>query len=227
MRCKLLGAGLVAALLIPAVGAQAQDSDSGYSLGGHAGDGPGRFYITPRFGLSFLTDQDFEAPGLSGEQASFDIGLLGGMSFGYYVMDNLRIELEGTASTNDVDEVEPLPAGVPQGAERLGDVVAYGGFANVGYDFDTGTPFSPFVAAGGGVLRVKTRFDSLTVDDKDTVPAVQARAGVNWNATDSTALGIAYRYQTAVSDPEFDGPAGTVETEFASHAVELSLRYRF
>lgn len=226
MRSRLVGAGLAAAALLAGPAAQAQDSDMGYSTGG-AGADLGRFYIEPRVGVSFLESQDFDAPGLSGEEATFDIGLMGGMSFGYHVTENIRVEVEGTASTNDVEEVEPLPQGVPQGAERLGDLVAYGGFANVGYDFDIGSMFTPFVAVGGGVLRVSTRFDALTVDDTDTVPAYQARAGVLWNATESTGLGVAYRYQAAITDPEFDGPAGKVESEFRSHAVELSLRYRF
>jgi opacity protein-like surface antigen len=145
------------------------------------------------------------------------------------VLDNVRVEFEGTLDVNDVDTASPVTAAAPaaRNPDGIGDTITLGAFANGYYDIDTGTAFTPYFGGGLGVLRIDAEYGAFGLNDKDHVPAYQWMLGVSWNVTRQTALTLGYRYRAAIDDPEFGAPAGSIETEYVNHGPQLGLRYRF
>jgi opacity protein-like surface antigen len=222
-----------AAMLLASVSAPALAQEDGQALGksGYDTAPAGGLYLELRGTLSFLGDQDLGRD-VSGE-ATFDPGFGGGASVGYHVLDNLRVEAEGVAEVNDIDEASPVTAdGIQQAPANsdpagLGDIVAVGGFANVIYDVTTGTGFNPYLGGGLGLLRLDAEYGAFAAEDSDVLAAFQARTGVTWQVTRQTGMTLGYRYRSTFGDPTFDAPAGKVEAEYGSHALEIGLRYRF
>lgn len=226
MRVRLgcLFAGVVAAL---PVAAPAQDDAEPYGAAGYDAAPSTNVYVEGRAALVFLRDQDVSGA-VNGEVES-DTGFGGSLTVGYHLLESVRVELEGTLDVNDVDTARPVtvPVRPRQNPAGSGDTLTIGAFGNAYYDVDTGTAFTPYVGAGFGVLRIDAEYDAFALEDKDTLPAYQAMVGLTWNVTRKTGLTLGYRFRSTIDDPEFDAPAGSVETESTTHGVQLGLRYRF
>jgi opacity protein-like surface antigen len=219
-----VGLGLLAA--VPGTAA-AQADDETFGASGYDKAPASDIYVEGRAALVFLTDQEVDGA-LSGDVDS-DPGFGGSLTVGYHVLDNVRVEFEGTLDVNDVDTASPVTAAAPaaRNPDGIGDTITLGAFANGYYDIDTGTAFTPYFGGGLGVLRIDAEYGAFGLNDKDHVPAYQWMLGVSWNVTRQTALTLGYRYRAAIDDPEFGAPAGSIETEYVNHGPQLGLRYRF
>ena len=116
--------------------------------------------------------------------------------------------------------------------------------ANVWFDFNPGSPWSPFVGGGLGVARISLNdvaITSLTLlgvpiplaspvplaDDDDWVFAYQVGAGIGYEVTPTTTISLGYRF-FATADPDFTGVDGTpFDAEYRSHNIEIGLRISF
>lgn len=184
-------------------------------------------YLDFRAGAMYLQDADNDASG-SVLETSYDpgyaIALAGGYDFG-----DFRLEGEISSRSADVDEVEFTGLGVT--VDGAGDAFAVAGMFNAYYDFDLGSPWTPYV--GGGIGAAVVGFNNWRVagldlsDDDDLVFAFQGAAGLGYEFNDNFTLYGGYRF-FGTTEPSLQNEAGNAfDSEFYSHSVELGIRYTF
>lgn len=178
------------------------------------------WYVGLHAGLNFRSDGDLTlTPGATTEIGS-DTGLAGGISLGYVppttmaFFNNTRWELEFAYRANDNDNVD-------------GDISSLNYYANLYYDFNNDSPWTPYVGAGIGLTNVD--YDTLAVNGDDTVLGWQLLAGLSYAPTTlpNTFWSLGYRYQTTFDDPSFTSGASQGEVEVENHGVELGARFAF
>lgn len=123
----------------------------------------------------------------------------------------------------------------------------YGAMANLYYDVNTGTKFTPFIGAGAGMAHVKVASTAQGLVEKEAFSiggsasdnnfAWNVGAGLAYNISDSIALDIMYRYTDLGSVKSTDTIAmgdllkRTLATDakfdVATHEVMFGARYRF
>jgi opacity protein-like surface antigen len=109
-------------------------------------------------------------------------------------------------------------------------------FGNVQWRYRLANSITPYLGGGGGVI-----FSDLSVDtisgydvsvngedsDVDTVGAYQAFAGVQFDLSDTTSLGLAYKF-LGTSGPAWNFSGAKVELDDVQvHTLALTLTYRF
>ena len=184
-------------------------------------------------------------------EGEFDAGSAVGVTFGKYLQQNLRTEVEMQWSSNALDYLGVrrdggLGAALNKPAlngQRLrtgGDLEAIAFMVNAFYEVDYGL-FRPYFGAGVGLADLNLRKSRLTgvgnsrfappvglADDNTTVLAYQAGAGVALPLSTRWTMAVDYRY-FASEDAEFDlqAGAGRLQSDYGSHNVIASLRYDF
>jgi opacity protein-like surface antigen len=164
-----------------------------------------QWYVRGDLGGSFA-DEINSTPKLKGKS-----GWTADVAAGRSVTSNVRVE--GELLYSDAKE--------KQGSGR---VKVLAGLANGYYDFDTGTPFRPFVGAGVGIAQVK--LDGGLVHDDDTGFAYQLQTGVAYPINDKLSAQVAYRY-LGVNDVKLGSAAGGIHGDYHDQAVTAGLTYRF
>ena len=163
-----------------------------------------------------------------------------------------RLEGEVSYRTNDLDTFDITNvtlAGIGSlsdvgNGDFSGDVSALGFMANAWYDFNTGSPWKPFVGGGLGLARISINDVSITsltllgvpiplaspvplADDDDWVFAYQVGAGLGFEVTPTTTISLGYRFFGS-ADPDFTDLAGIpFDAEYRSHNIEIGLRISF
>ncbi|WP_448189777.1 OmpA family protein [Azospirillum sp. sgz301742] len=180
------------------------------------------FYVGGAGGLNWTRDADFRVPSLPSATFKYDQGWVGSLSAGYATAMGIRAELEGNYRWgNDISSTRPASA-------ASGKVRSLGFMGNLLYDFNTGTPFTPYLGVGAGMAQVKhdARLGATSVSESDWVFAYQGIAGVAYNVTNNLALTADYRY-FATQDPKFDVLGTTAKGEYRNHSILVGLRYSF
>jgi opacity protein-like surface antigen len=189
----------------------------------HADEG---VYAAIGGGVSFAQDTDYSDQGVS-ITAEFDTGFLVGGAIGYQ-LQAFRFEGEFTYLQNSVDKLSAF--GLSAGAD--GDQSVMAGLANVYFDFDTQTPWTPYVGGGLGVANVAINDASVMgiplVDDDDSAFAYQVKAGVGYRFSPTTDFTAGYRFfgTDDVSLNTADGESITADGPL-THNFEVGIRYRF
>jgi len=184
-------------------------------------------------------------------EGEFDAGSAVGVTFGKYLQQNLRTEVEMQWSSNALDHLGVrrdgglgatlnAPALSGQRLRTGGDLEAIALMVNAFYEVDYGL-LRPYFGAGVGLADLNLRKSRLTgvgnqrftspvalADDNTTVLAYQAGAGVALPLSTSWTMAVDYRY-FATEDAAFDlqAGAGRLQSEYGSHNVIASLRYDF
>jgi len=182
-------------------------------------------YVSVNAGVAIANDSDGtdSAPPATSftveSDAGFAVGAAGGYSFG-----DARGEVEIAYQKNNLDQ--QTVSGTP--TELTGDTTLLSVLVNGYYDFDTGSPFTPFVSGGIGFAKFNIN-DAKAVgspnpatNDDDTVFAYQLGAGVDYAINEEVSLGVKYRY-LGTTDPEFD----TVTIDYSGHNVLVGVRTSF
>ena len=139
-------------------------------------------YVGAGAGVNFMQESKFNALGY-GAKIETKPGWAAVGALGWGFGNGLRAEVEGNYRTNDVDKSKVNGAGTVGGRGTLSN---YGVMANVLYDFQTGTPFTPYVGVGAGYGWFETNKYrasspalgvSATSDDTAGAFAYQAIAG--------------------------------------------------
>jgi opacity protein-like surface antigen len=178
-------------------------------------------YISAQVGGTYLTDaqiSDYYGGASLDYTPGFSAGLAGGAKYGMF-----RVEGEFGYQINEIDMINSYDTeedGLYTG-EGKGDVSAYTFLINGYADFDTGTPFTPFVTAGMGMAIVELN-NFMTMNNSDNVFAYQVGAGLSYAINPKMNVDLKYRY-LATTDPSFGG----MDAEFASHNLYLGFRYNF
>ena len=106
--------------------------------------------------------------------------------------------------------------------------------ANVYYDVDTGTKFSPYVGLGAGAINLSedhVKSNGLLVtNDGDLRPGYQGIAGVSYAVNDQLSIKADYHYVRAdqvrfTSDAGYDGNTG--RGTYQAHAVMVGFTWHF
>ncbi|TDH62565.1 OmpA family protein [Dankookia rubra] len=201
-------------------------------------------YVGAGAGVNFMQESKFNALGY-GAKIETKPGWAAVGSLGWGFGNGLRAEVEGNYRTNDVDKSKVSGGGTVGGRGALAN---YGVMANVLYDIQTGTPFTPYVGVGAGYGWLETDKyrasstvlnASATSDDTAGAFAYQAIAGVGYNLGAGVTLTTEYRFYGTV-DPKIDGEvrsgagptgtvlrAGEVKSGNYNHSVLVGLRYAF
>ncbi len=173
----------------------------------------------------------------------FDAGLGANASVGYSFDSNdwaaggsiLRIEAEALFKVDDTDTVTVTGAGSFDGT---GDVSAFGVMANAWYELHTGWAWRPYLGAGVGIANISLNSVGLRpaagagadvgmVDDDDWVFAYQFGAGISYELSAKTIVGVEYR-MFATTDAELVNATGTsFDADYLSHNVGLFIRFLF
>ena len=150
--------------------------------------------------------------------------------------DITNVTLAGIGSLSDVGN-----------GDFSGDVTALAFMANAWYDFNTGSPWKPFIGGGLGTARISLNdvaLTSLTIlgvpiplaapeplaDDDDWVFAYQFGAGIGFEVTPTTTISLGYRF-FGTANPDFTtvSALGSVpfDAEYRSHNIEIGVRVSF
>lgn len=210
-----------------------------------------RFYLTTDFGVGFLEDADITtfasplpnptlgaAPVVppAGGQATFHPGFRfdasGGYEFALGGASFLSAELATGLIFNRLDKLE-WPG---RSYSARGEWFQVPVLGNVIWRYRLAHSITPYLGGGGGAIFSAMSVDSFSgygqvaeVDesDLDTVGAYQAFAGVQFDLSDTTALGLAYKF-LGTSGPAWSFSGGKVELDnVIVHTLALTLTYRF
>lgn len=101
------------------------------------------------------------------------------------------------------------------------------GLLNAYADFNTGTPFTPFIGGGVGYANVTADINApgFALQSRDKDFAWDATAGVSYDLTRNITLDIAYRY-LAIPNVTFNTPFGSVNDDVNNHQVNAGLRVK-
>ncbi|MBN8531331.1 MAG: OmpA family protein [Alphaproteobacteria bacterium] len=181
------------------------------------------FYIGGGAGYVFHGDSDLNGPANNNFSVEFDGGWSALFHGGYQYGNGVRTEAELSWRHNNANNINSIDA--------EGDDMSWSVMLNALYDFDTGTPLTPYV--GGGVGFTWLNFDKVTapgtifVDDDNTSFAVQGILGASYKMDANYSFFADYRYLVAI-DPKFQNVAGTtVEADYNTSTVMVGMRYSF
>lgn len=202
-----------------------------------------RFYLTTDFGASLIEDINLRsftlgAPG--GAPASGDVVMHPGLrfdasagyEFGTKGAGSVSLELASGVVFNRFDRLEAV--GTKVGVD--GDLYQIPIFVNVIGSYKLANGITPYVGGGGGAVvgyatidTLRTAAGRLAVNDSDTdiTPAIQAFAGVRFNITDTTSVGLAYKFLNTFEPDWTIAGAGIQLGDIHTHAVSITLTYRF
>ncbi len=174
-------------------------------------------YLSLGVGLTSLDETDIRvSPGTVTTDYNRGEGLRA--AYGYQ-FTSFRAEIEIARYENDVDN-HALNGEQLTGAK--GEASALALMANVYFDFDTGSQFTPYVGAGLG--NIDLDFSSYGVDaipvvlnDDDAVLGYQFMLGAAYELSETTSLFGEYRYIAA--------DEATVQTSFETGGVETGIDY--
>lgn len=179
------------------------------------------YYLGIGGGGSYVHDDEFESGGAD-TSVEYDWGYAAVGSLGYKYDNGLRSELELGYRKNDIDDIGGVGAG--------GDVGTMSAMLNVLYDFDISeTALDTYIGAGAGVARID--YDSVgvggvtTLNDNDTVPAVQAIVGASYAVAESTDLFLNYQYFHPINVDFRDTAGNRLETDYDSSTILAGLKF--
>lgn len=174
-------------------------------------------YAMGGLGASWLRDAGISGSGVNSSVGS-DRGWTGLGALGYGFGNGVRLEGELGFRHNHADSGGSMDA-----TSLMGNAL---------YDFQTNSPFTPYVGGGVGAVRVQPNNlvmpgFSATIDDGETVPAWQAMAGVAYDLNPNWKLDLGYRYLETANAGFTDSRGRGVDGEYRDHSVLLGLRYAF
>lgn len=181
-------------------------------------------YVGGQIDMSYQRDADSTVSGVTNEINHGNGWGISGEA-GYSWGNGLRLGGELVYRDAEVDSVSGTNSGAGGGAIHNKAVMA-----NVYYDLDTGTRFTPYVGVGvGGSLvdadTVRT-INGTTIDDSSFELAYQGILGTSVDLDGSWDFTVDYRY-FATPDVKFKTVSGDAETENSSHNLMMGLRYVF
>jgi opacity protein-like surface antigen len=181
-----------------------------------------------RGGGLFVADSNTKLSGTPGSHtADFDAGFAIAGAVGYRFNRHLRAEVEAGYRQAEIGELTIPGLGRLDGDWDIGVVTT---LVNVIYDIDyRDAPVVPYVGGGFGYGLAMLDSDAeaaLRMDASSAELAWNLLAGVRFRVTGNALLSVGYRY-LETTDPDFDGSAGWIASEFSSHEVFAGIGYEF
>jgi opacity protein-like surface antigen len=179
-----------------------------------ADDATAGWYVMPSYHQTGLDDANNEIKQPSGDvhlNSSFGDDTGPGLAVGYAFDGPYRVDVEYQSHSNDLK----LPGTILQSSSL--DATTF--VANVWRDFRPWHNLRPYagVGFGGGTLKLNDL-------DGDFLFG-QLGIGVAWYFAQRAALDIGYRYQMSTSNPELNGNAVDVTTEYLAQSAQIGIRF--
>lgn len=127
-------------------------------------------------------------------------GFLIGGAIGTHFTDNLRGEIELSLAQHGVGT--PVGAWGSTYTTSTGSVSTLFALANLWFDINTGSQFTPYLGGGAGfaVTMPKVTWDTSYYFDRGSItPAAQFGAGVKMQVTDNMSVDVGYRAKAVFS----------------------------
>lgn len=178
-------------------------------------------YIAGGVGLTIKSDGDVYTDAASmtvANNAGVGLSFAGGYKFG----GGARLEAELGYRRNGADTVG--------GGKVDGAVSSVSIMVNGAFDFDTGSPWAPYVGAGIGVAGVVVDVKDGATTLADAVGmgfAYQGRAGVGYNITPNVTMSFDYRLMGTTDVPITLEDGTDVHLAYLTHSFMLGTRYNF
>jgi len=187
-----------------------------------------RWYIGLTGGYTYMGDEDISGGGSATKLSPSDGFDVGG-AIGYLpsssmpLLNALRFEAEVTYHQDDVHSIH-LSNGRTIAGNGSYDSTAY--MANVFYDFQTGSAWSPYIGAGIGIasMHLPTNSGANNSSAGDNEFAYQGLVGIGYTpeTIPNTQWTVGYRY-LATSDAKFGG----TDIEYSTNSLEAGGKFRF
>lgn len=160
------------------------------------------------------------------------VGFGGGVTVGYYVFEQFRMELEGSYRGNDIKNLNV--DGTKQNPAIKGNVSYLSLMVNGIYDIPVYEDFSVYLGVGAGLAQetIKHNASSLNNNQKykstKTVFAAQGLAGVAYALNENVSLYAGYRLFMVPQHnvKKMNNVKAKVKTAFVNN-IEVGIRYRF
>jgi outer membrane autotransporter protein len=198
-------------------------------------------YLSVFSGGNFLSPADNTGPttGLNAK-SFFSSSYIYGGSAGYSFMPSWRVEGEVAYRRGDLSDfsivndgglsarlgVSPLNGLTLPARGHIGTLSLMG---NVFYDFDLGSPFTPYAGGGIGLAKHsanKVSISGTTIVNDDSVDfAYQFAAGTRYAISPQAALFLEYRYFGTAAPKFLDITGATINSEYRTHSVLVGLRF--
>lgn len=170
-----------------------------------------------------VTDNDIDGSNFDLE-ADLKKGFGGLLTFGHNYDSPWRGEIEIGGRKNSIDSIEGVNVG--------DDATVYTGMANLLYDIDAGSNWTPYLGGGIGIAHGTADIDSnvngSSVSESDNTLAVQLIAGTSYNLSSNWQLVGQYNLLTTPDRFEYTTAAGdNFDYRYTAHSVMFGLRYSF
>lgn len=210
-----LKAALLAAALTSTAGTAASAQTDGWYVGGEAG-------VTKVPGIGF------DAPNNGWRQKQdLGYGVLGQVGYGF---GPVRLEGELGFRRNDLSTFSNSDGDLSPN----GSIGGISGMANIYYDFNTGTRFTPYLGGGIGGLDLSANHIAAggvgVSDDSRLAFAYQGIAGISYAVDEALSIKADYRYlRTADESLQLESSygGGRASAAYASHAIMIGFTYKF
>jgi opacity protein-like surface antigen len=175
-------------------------------------------YLSGHVGGGRTSDTTIDNVSGADHRLSHDLGFDVGVATGY-ALPFFRVEAELNSRKNDVHRIDGENA-------RTGAFTAYTAMANLYFDFNKSSKITPYIGAGGGVLRLSIDdlgSDLVRINDQsDSTEAWQLMAGVAIKLDPRTNLDLAYRY-LGCNELSWAGASA----DYTVNSLVIGLRYSF
>ena len=209
-----LKAALLAVALTSTAGAASAQTD-GWYVGGEAG-------VTKVPGIGFDTPSNSWR-----QKQDLGYGVLGQAGYGF---GPIRLEGELGFRRNDLSSFTNSSGDL----SPSGSIGGISGMANLYYDFDTGTRFTPYLGGGIGGLDLSENHVSAggvgVIDTSRPAFAYQGIAGISYAVDEALSIKADYRYLRTADESlalEHSYGGGYASSAYASHAIMIGFTYKF
>ncbi len=155
---------------------------------------------------------------------------------GYAWRSGFRAEGQVWYQTFAVDDIQISDAGTipglnPGAGGASGDARAVVLTANLAYDFETNSRWSPYFIGGIGIANVI--YDDIAlggvtmIDDNAWMLAFQVGTGISYLFSAHWSAEAAYRYIFTLDPNMADATGRAIQTDFATHNIVFGARYAF
>ena len=176
--------------------------------------------------------------------ADYDNGVGVLAALGYELTENWNAELEFSYRNNDIDQIDPDGlgfSGIPSGS-ITGDTTVLAIMANVIYDLDFGSPFTPYIGGGIGFADVDHDIAGSNTLGAPTAPlsiaygpstrsfAYQGIAGIAYELAEGLKLDLSYRFFSTLKDNfsgTINGAPADIDVGYTNHSLFAGLRWDF
>jgi len=177
-------------------------------------------YIDLGLGASFLEGLPLTGLGGSTAHLNENVGVLGTAAYGYALGNGFRAELEFGYRGNSAKNVT-LPSGgtTPTSLNLKADAVALSYMVNGLYNFDLGSPWTPYLGLGVGAASVR-----VSNVGHDWPFAWGAMAGIEYAVAPNLYLGAEYKF-LGTEGLKFHSTSVQSHSDYHDHAFLLTLRW--